>query len=414
MTLGTRLQHAWNAFRNKDPTVRDHMKIGPYYNYNPDHKRLKLGNEKSIVAAIYTRIAIDVASLEVKHVRVDENGRYEEEIKDGLNECLTISANIDQSGRSFLFDIAMSLFDEGQVAIVPVETDMSPLETGSYDIKQLRVAKILDWYPEYIRVDCYNQRTGHHEQIVIPKKMVAIVENPFYYVMNESNSMVKRLVRKMNQLDMVDEAAVSGKMDLIIQLPYVTKSPLKKQMAEERRKEVEMQLVGSKYGVAYIDGTERITQLNRPVENTFQPQIEYLTKLVYAQLGISEEVFNGTADEQIMTNYFNRAVEPVISAICDAMTRTFLTKTARSQGQVVMFYRDPFKLVPASAVAENADKLTRNEILSPNDLRSILGYKPSKDPRADELRNRNLNADNDQLPKELPGDDAAKETDKNN
>lgn len=411
MTFGTRLQHAWNAFKNKDPTATGGMKVGPYYNYNPDHKRLRMGNEKTIIAAIYTRIAIDVAALEVKHVRVDENGRYLEEIKDGLNECLTMSANIDQSGRAFIFDVAMSLFDEGVVGIVPVETDdRSPLESGSYDIKQMRVAKILDWYPEYVRVSCYNQLKGTQEQIILPKKMVAIVENPFYYVMNESNSVVRRLIEKMNQLDMVDRAAVSGKMDLIIQLPYLVKNPMKKAAAEERRKEVEMQLTQSTYGVAYIDGTERVTQLNRPAENTFQQQIEYLTKMVYSQLGISEEVFAGTADEQVMTNYYNRAVEPVISAICDAMTRTFITKTGRTQGQMVMFYRDPFKLVPASAVAENADKLTRNEILSPNDLRSILGYKPSKDPRADELRNRNLNADNDQLPEELPDDTVEEET----
>lgn len=407
-----RLKHAWSAFKNRDPTGN----TGGYFSYGSEISRVNArphysaNVEKSIIAALYTRIAIDVAAIDIKHVRVDENGRYLEEIKDGLNDCLTMSANLDQASRNFIQDVAMSLFDEGVIAIVPVQCTENPTITEAFDIKELRVGRITNWYPEHVRLRVYNQKTGNRDEIVLPKHMVAIVENPLYSVMNEPSSVVKRLITKMNQLDAIDKQSSSGKLDIVIQLPYTVKSETRKQQAEERRKSIEEQLTGSRYGIAYIDATERITQLNRPAENNLMEQIEYLTKLMYNQLGISEEVFAGTAEEAAMLNYYNRTVEPILAAICNAMTRTFLSKTARTQGQRIMYYRDPFKLVPVSQIAEIADKFTRNEIMSSNDIRSIMGMRPSDDPRANELRNKNLNADNDQLPQNIPGDTSKKET----
>lgn len=411
-----RLKHAWSVFRNKDPTGNN----GGYFSYGSEVSRINsrphysANIEKSVIASLYTRIAIDVAAVDIKHVKVDENGRYLEEIKDYLDECLTVSSNLDQASRSFIQNAVMSLFDEGVIAIVPVMCTENPTITEAFDIKELRVGQIKGWYPEYVRLMVYNQKTGTRDEIVLPKHMVAIVENPLYSVMNEPSSVVKRLITKMNQLDAIDRQSSSGKLDIIIQLPYTVKSETRKHQAEERRKSIEDQLTGSKYGIAYIDATERITQLNRPAENNLMEQIEYLTKLMYNQLGISEEVFAGTAEEAAMLNYYNRTVEPILAAICDAMTRTFLSKTARTQGHKIMYYRDPFKLVPVSQIAEIADKFTRNEIMSSNDIRSIMGMRPSKDPRADELRNKNLNADNDQLPRKIPSDKVSSETDKNN
>lgn len=411
-----RLKHAWSAFKNRDPTGN----TGGYFSYGPDvsinnvRPRFSGNIEKNIIAALYTRIAIDVAAIDIKHVRVDENGRYLEELDDNLNQCLTMSANLDQDSRAFIQDVAMSLFDEGVIAIVPVRTTENPTITEAFDVKELRVGQIKGWYPEHVRLRVYNQSTGTKDEIVLPKHMVAIITNPLFSVMNEPSGVVKRLIRKMNQLDAVDNQSSSGKLDVIIQLPYTVKSETRKQQAENRRKDIESQLTGSKYGIAYIDATERITQLNRPAENNLMEQIEYLTKLMYNQLGISEEVFSGTAEEAAMINYHNRTVEPILAAICNGMTRTFLSKTARTQGQRIMYYRDPFKLVPVSQIAEIADKFTRNEIMSSNDIRAIMGMRPSDDPRADELRNKNLNADNDQLPEKVSGDSSKKETDPKN
>lgn len=411
-----RLKHAWSAFRNKDPTGN----TGGYFSYGADVSRINArphysaSVEKNIVAALYTRIAIDVAAVDVKHVRVDENGRFLEEIEDNLNDCLTMSANLDQDSRMFIQTATMSLFDEGVIGIVPVQCTENPTITEAFDVKELRVGSIKGWYPEFVRLRVYNQKTGTKDEIVLPKHMVAIVENPLYSVMNEPSGVIKRLINKMNQLDAVDKESSSGKLDVIIQLPYTVRSETRKQQAEARRKDIEAQLTGSRYGIAYVDATERITQLNRPAENNLMEQIEYLTKMMYNQLGISEEVFAGTAEEAAMLNYYNRTVEPVLAAICKAMTRTFLSKTARTQGQRIMYYRDPFKLVPVSQIAEIADKFTRNEIMSSNDIRSIMGMRPSKDPRADELRNKNLNAGNDQLPQKISGDKVSSETDVNN
>lgn len=415
ISFGSRLKHAWDAFRNKDPTPNTMVFGGEVSSYSVGTKHtFSYAIDRSIVSALYTRIALDVAALEVRHIRIDENGRYLEEIDDNLNYCLTQRANLDQTSRAFLQDAAMSLFDWGVIAIVPVEMSTNPFLTTGYDIKQLRIGKIVNWYPEWVRVQCYNQKTGTQEEITLPKRMVAIVENPLYSIMNEPNGTVKRLISKMNMLDAIDKQVSSGKLDIIIQLPYVVKSETRKQQAEDRRRSIEEQLTNSKYGIAYVDATEKIIQLNRPAENNLMEQIEWLTKLLYSQLGISEEVFNGTAEEAAMINYNNRTVEVVMSALCDAMNTIFLTKTARTQGQKIQFYRDPFKLVPVSQIAEIADKFTRNEILSSNDIRSIIGYKPSDDPRADELRNKNLNADNDQLTKQLPGDTAKKESNPTN
>lgn len=390
-----RLQHAWNAFRNnRDPTIS--VSTGPGSSDRLDRRRRRIFADKSIVTAIENRIAIDVASVSIQHVRLDQDGRYRETMRSGLNSIFTLEANLDQTGRAFVQDIVQSMFDEGAVAVVPVDTTLSPLETGGFDIQSARVAKITQWYPEHVVCEVYNEKTGRKEELKLPKRMVLIIENPLYSVMNEPNSTLQRLIRKLNLLDSIDEQASSGKLDLIIQLPYIIKTEARRQQAEQRRKDIEMQLAGSKYGIAYTDGTEKITQLNRSVENNLLNQIEYLTKTLYSQLGFTEEVFNGTADEKTMLNYNNRTVEPILSAIVDEVKRKWLTKTARSQGQSVMFFKDPFKLVPVEKIADIADKFTRNEILSSNELRGIVGFKPVQDERADELRNANLNRQMDQ------------------
>lgn len=405
MGLSDVLKHAWSAFRSRDETVATLPK-GIAWPENPNRVRLFISNERSIIASVYTRLGIDVATIDIRHVRTDENDRYVETIHSGLNECLSVQANKDQTGRAFVLDATMSLFDEGAVAIVPVDTTFNPSSSNTYDIKSMRVGKILEWFPDHIRIRLYNDRTGDFQEIILPKKMVAIVENPFAPVMNEPNSTYKRLVHKLNLLDKMDDDAGSGKLDLIIQLPYVTNTPLKQERADKRRKDIEMQLAGSKYGIAYIDGTERVTQLNRPVENNLMTQIEYLTRTLYSQLGLTEEILNGTADEKAMLNYYNRTIEPVLSAIVEAMKCKFLTKTARTQGQSIMFFRDPFKLAPVNEIANMADKFTRNEILSSNEMRALIGFRPVDDPRANELRNKNLNSQNDQLPQQaMPGED---------
>ena len=388
MSFGSRLRHAWNAFTgNVQMNYRD---LGMSYSYRADRPRMSRGNERSIVTSVYNRIALDVAALNVQHVRLDENGRFLSVIDDGLNNCLTLEANVDQTARSFIQDVVISMFDEGSVAIVPVDTTTDPNVSGSYDIQSLRVGQILDWYPQYIRARVYNEQTGRKEDIVVPKSAVAIIENPLYAVINEPNSTMQRLIRKLNLLDVIDEQSGSGKLDLIIQLPYVIKTEARRQQAENRRKDIESQLSGSKYGIAYTDGTEHITQLNRSVNNNLMSQIEYLTSMLYSQLGITQSILDGTADEKTMLNYNNRTIEPIISAIVDEMKRKFLTKTARSQRQSISFFRDPFKLVPVNEIAEIADKFTRNEIMTSNEIRQVVGMKPSEDPRADELRNKNL------------------------
>lgn len=389
VTFSSRLKHAWNAFLNKDPTsfYRD---IGIGHSYRPDRPRLTRGNERSIVTSVYNRIALDAAAINVQHVRLDENNRFLSVIESGLNGCLTVEANVDQTGRAFIQDAVMSMLDEGCVAIVPIDTTFNPEVTSSYDINSMRTGKILDWYPKHIRVRVYNEKTGLKEDIEVPKSMVAIVENPLYAVMNEPNSTMQRLIRKLNLLDVVDEQSSSGKLDLIIQLPYVIKTEARRQQAENRRKDIEDQLAGSKYGIAYTDGTERITQLNRSVENNLMKQIEYLTSMLYSQSGITQSILDGTADDKTMLNYYSRTIEPILSAIVDEMKRKFLTKTARSQLQSISFFRDPFKLVPVNDISEIADKFTRNEIMSSNEIRQIIGMKPSADPKADELRNKNL------------------------
>lgn len=389
MGLGNRLQHAWNAFMNsRDPTYDNYSGSG--YTYRPDRPKLSRGNERSIVAAIENRIAIDVASLNVWHCKLDKNGMLEEILKSGLNNCLSTEANIDQTSRAFLFDTALSMLDEGVVAIVPQETTLNPKITGSYDINSMRTGKVIQWKPNHVQIRMYNEFTGEKEDIWLPKKVVAIVENPFYAVMNEPNSTLQRLIRKLNLLDVIDEQNGSAKLDLIIQLPYQVKSDLRKQHAEDRRKSIKDQLTNDQYGIAYVDSTEKITQLNRPVENNLMGQIEYLTRMLYSQLGITEGILDGTADEQTQLNYINRTVEPIISAIVDEMKRKFLTKTARSQGQTIVFYRDPFKLVPLNNVADIVDKFTRNEVMTSNEVRQKMGLMPSKDPKADELINSNI------------------------
>jgi len=394
VTLGTRLKHAWNAFFNKDPT--DYYKnVGTSYTYRPDRPRLTRGNERSIVTSVYNRIALDASSVSIQHVRLDENNRFLSVIDSGLNNCLTVEANLDQTGRAFIQDVVMSMLDEGCVAIVPVETTLNPEITGSYDILSMRTGKILEWYPSHVKVRVYNEKTGRKEDIVLPKSTVGIVENPLYAVINEPNSTMQRLIRKLNLLDVVDEQSSSGKLDLIIQLPYVIKTEARRQQAEKRRQDIVDQLAGSKYGIAYTDGTERITQLNRPVENNLMKQIEYLTSMLYSQLGITQSILDGTADDKTMLNYYNRTIEPILSAIVDEMKRKFLTKTARSQLQSIVFFRDPFKLVPVNEISEIADKFTRNEIMTSNEIRQIIGMKPSDDPRADELRNKNISQPKD-------------------
>lgn len=390
MSFGSRLKHAWNAFTgNVQMNYRD---LGMSHSYRADRPRMSRGNERSIVTSVYNRIALDVAALNVQHVRLDENGRFLSVIDDGLNNCLTLEANVDQTARSFVQDVVISMFDEGSVAIVPVDTTTDPNVSGSYDIQSLRVGQILDWYPQHIRARVYNEQTGRKEDIVVPKSAVAIIENPLYAVINEPNSTMQRLIRKLNLLDVIDEQSGSGKLDLIIQLPYVIKTEARRQQAENRRKDIENQLSGSKYGIAYTDGTEHITQLNRSVNNNLMSQIEYLTSMLYSQLGITQSILDGTADEKTMLNYNNRTIEPIISAIVDEMKRKFLTKTARSQHQSISFFRDPFKLVPVNDIAEIADKFTRNEIMTSNEIRQVVGMKPSEDQRADELRNKNLSA----------------------
>lgn len=389
VSIGSRIKHAWNAFLNRDPTgfYRD---IGVGYSYRPDRPRLTRGNERSIVTSVYNRIALDCASINIQHVRLDDSERFLEKISSGLNDCLNLSANIDQTGRAFLQDVVLSMLDEGCVAIIPVDTDDDPDTTGSYKIESMRTGKILEWFPNHIKARVYNERTGLKEDIVVPKDTVAIIENPLYAVMNEPNSTMQRLIRKLNLLDVVDEQSSSGKLDLIIQLPYVIKTEARRQQAEKRRVEIERQLAGSKYGIAYTDGTERITQLNRSVENNLMKQIEYLTSMLYSQLGITQSILDGSADEKTMLNYYNRTIEPIISAIVDEMKRKFLTKTARSQKQSILFFRDPFKLVPVADLSEIADKFTRNEIMTSNEIRQIIGMKPSDDPKADVLKNSNI------------------------
>ncbi len=389
LNIGARLKHAWNAFTNRDPTYYQRF-LGAGYSVRPDRPRLSRGNEKSIVTSIFNRIALDVSAVTIKHCRIDGNGRYIEDIDSDLNNCLNLEANIDQTSRAFIQDIVMSLLDEGCVAVVPIDTSIDPGITDSYKIQTMRTGKIIEWYPSHVKIRLYNDRKGEKEDIILPKKQVAIIENPLYAVINEHNSTMQRLIRKLSLLDATDEQTASGKLDLIIQLPYVVKTPARREQANLRRKDIEEQLAGSKYGIAYTDGTEKITQLNRSLENNLLKQIEYLTEMVYSQLGITQEVLNGTADEKTMLNYNNRTVEPFVASIVDEMRRKFLTKTARSQGQTITYFRDPFRLVPINDIAEIADKFTRNEIMTSNEIRQIVGMKPADDPKADELINSNI------------------------
>ena len=390
-TFGSRLKHAWNAFTNKDPTERQPAyDYGIGYSYRPDRPRFTRGNERSIVTAVYNRIALDVAAIGINHVRLDDNDRFMSVIDSGLNTCLTLDANVDQTGRAFIQDVVMSMLDEGCVAIVPVDTTLNPTITGSYDINSMRTGKIIEWKPQHVKIRLYNDRSGKKEEIWLPKKTVAIIENPLYAVMNEPNSTMQRLIRKLNLLDVIDDRSGSNKLDLIIQLPYIIKTDARRKQAENRRQEIVNQLSSSDYGIAYTDGTEKITQLNRPVESNLLNQVKYLTEQLYGQLGISAAVMDGTADEKTMLNYNNRSIEPIISAITDEIKRKFLTKTARSQRQSIMFFRDPFKLVPVNDIAEIADKFTRNEIMSSNEIRQVIGMKPSSDPKADQLNNANI------------------------
>lgn len=390
-SFNSRLKRAWNAFmNNRDPTVR-FMNPGTSYSYRPDRPRLSRGNERSIVTSVYNRIALDAAEIKIWHCRVDDNGRYTETLDSKLNSRLTLEANLDQTSRAFMHDVVMSMLDEGSVAIVPVDTDTDPDITGTYQILTWRTGKIIQWYPEHVKVQVYNDRTGNKEELIRPKSSVAIIENPLFAVINEPNSTMQRLIRKLNLLDAIDEQSGAGKLDLIIQLPYVIKSETRRQQAEERRKDIESQLAGSKYGIAYADGTERITQLNRPVDNNLMKQIEYLTSMLYSQLGITQSILDGSADEKTMLNYYNRTIEPIVAAIVDEMKRKFLTITARSQKQSIVYLRDPFKLVPVGELAEIADKMTRNEIMTKNEFRPVIGLRPSDDPKADMLINSNIN-----------------------
>lgn len=390
MGIVDRVQRGWNAFiNNRDPTIY-YREIGGGYSDRPDRPRLKRGNERSIITSVNNRIAVDAAAIAIRHVRLDDNERYLEDMKSGLNTCLSLEANADQTSRAFMHDVFMSTLDEGYIAIVPVDTTRDPNVTDAFDILSMRTGQILEWYPAHVKVRVYNEKTGRKEDLTLPKRAVSIIENPFYSVMNNSSSTMQRLVRKLNLLDVIDEQSGSGKLDLIIQLPYIIKTEARRQQAEQRRKDIEMQLSGSKYGIAYTDGTERITQLNRPVENNLMKQIEYLTSMLYSQLSITQGVLDGTADEKTMLNYYNRTVEPLVSAVVDEMKRKFLTKTARSQSQSILFFNDPFKLVPVSEIAEIADKFTRNEIMTSNEIRQEIGMKPSKDPKADQLVNSNI------------------------
>lgn len=395
----TRFQNAWNAFIGRDPTNRflynENWSGG--YSYRPDRSKMNYGNERSIISSIYNRISVDCAAITIQHVKTDENNRYLETISSKLNNCLTLDANLDQTGRALIQDIVLSMFDEGCVAVVPTDTSTNPNRTDSYDILALRTGRITEWFPYYVRVEVYNENTGQKQQIMMNKKDVAIIENPLYAVMNEPNSTLRRLIRKLNLLDAVDEQSSAGKLDLIIQLPYTIRTDARRKQAEDRRADIEKQLAGSKYGIAYADATEHITQLNRPVENNLMNQVQYLTSMLYSQLGLTENIFNGTADEQTLLNYYNSTVEPILSEITDEFKRKFLTKTARTQHQSIMFFRDPFKLVPINNIAEIADKFTRNEILTSNEIRGIIGFKPSDDPKADQLINSNLNQSNEEI-----------------
>ena len=394
LSVGSRFKNAWNAFRNREPT-KVFQDIGYGYSYRPDRFRLTRGNERSIVTSVYNRIALDVAAIDIRHVQLDAEGQFCDVVQSGLNNCLSTETNLDQTGRAFIQDAVMSMMDEGCIAIVPVDTDDDPDDTTGYQILSMRVGRIRDWYPKHIRVELYNEETGRKQDIVVPKSTVAIVENPLYAVINEPNSTMQRLIRKLNLLDAVDEQSSSGKLDLIIQLPYVIKTETRRKQAEKRRKDIEQQLAGSKYGIAYTDGTERITQLNRSLENNLMKQIEYLTSMLYSQLGITQSILDGTADDKTMLNYYNRTIEPIIAAIVDEMKRKFLSKTARSQNKSIKFFRDPFKLVPVADLAEISDKFTRNEIAPSNEIRQVIGWKPSDDPKADELRNSNLSQPNE-------------------
>ena len=389
MGILTRAKNAWNAFNNRDPTVY-YRDVGAGYTYRPDRPRLTRGNERSIITSVFNRIALDVAAIGIQHCQLDENGRFLHTIDSSLNRCLTLEANIDQTGRAFIHDVVMSMFDEGNIAMVPIDTSINPKITDSYKIFSMRTGKILDWYPRHVKVNAYNDRTGEREDLLMMKSKVGIIENPLYAVVNAPNSTLQRLIRKLNLLDAIDEQSGSGKLDLIIQVPYAVKTDIRRQQAEKRRKDIEDQLAGSKYGIAYTDGTEHITQLNRPVENNLMAQIEYLTSMLYSQLGITQSVLDGTADEKTMLNYYDRAIEPIVAAIVDEMKRKFLTQTARTQMQSITYFRDPFRLVPVNDIAEIADKFTRNEIMTSNEIRQIVGMKPSDDPKADELRNSNI------------------------
>lgn len=396
MNIGSRLKHAWNAFLNRDPPGSRYY--GGGYSYRPDRMRFSRGSERTIINAIYNRIALDAASITINHVKLDENNRFDSIIDSGLNYCLNTEANVDQTGRGLIQDIVMTFLEEGVAAVVPEKTNFDPRYSNSYEIYSMRVGVPVEWYPNHVRVRLFNELTGQKEEITFPKKMVALIENPFYAVMNAPNSTMQQLVRKLALLDVVDEQAGSGKLDMIIQLPYVIKSPARREQAEQRRADIEHQLSGSKYGIAYTDGTERIVQLNRSLENNILKSIEYLTNMVYSQLGVTQEILNGTADEKTMNNYMNRIIEPVVSAIADEFKRKFLTKTARTQGQSIMFFRDPFRLAPVSMIAEMADKFTRNEIMTPNEFRQVIGMKPSKDPKSDQLANRNIASADEGMP----------------
>lgn len=397
LKITDRLAHAWNALTTRAPTELPSYDIGMAYSYRPDRRRLAHGNEKSIITSIYNRIAMDVSAVDIKHVRLDENGRFLDEMDSGLNNILSLDANLDQTGRAFIQDTVMSMFDEGVVALMPTETSMKPNETGSFDILSMRTAKIITWFPKYVKLRFYNEDIGKQQEMIMHKRNVAIIENPFYAVMNEPNSTLQRLIRKLNLLDYVDEQSSAGKLDLIIQLPYVVKTDTRRTQAEKRRKDIENQLMGSKYGIAYTDATEKITQLNRPIENNLLKQIEALTSTLYGQLGITEEVLKGTADEKTMLNYYNSTIEPILSSISLELKRKFLTKTARTQGQSIEFYKDPFRLVPVNNIADIADKFTRNEVMTSNEIRQVIGMKPSDDPKADMLINSNLNQSPEQM-----------------
>lgn len=397
--IKTRLAHAWNAFMSRDPTYHN---VGPGYSLRPDRPRLGHGNERSIVSSIFNRIALDVATIDIKHCRLDSAGRFIEEIKSGINGCLNFEANIDQSGRAFIHDVVLSMLDEGAVAIVPVDTSFNPKISNSFSIDSVRTGKIIEWYPKHVKVRIYNDRRGEKEDILLPKSQVGIIENPLYAIVNEPNSTLQRLMRKLSLLDATDEKTASGKLDLIIQLPYVAKTQARREQAERRRNDMEEQLTNSKYGVAYIDGTEKVIQLNRSLENNLLKQVEYWTNMLYSQLGITQAVLDGTADEQTMLNYNNRTVEPIIAAIADELKRKFLTKTARSQGQSIEYFRDPFRLVPVNNIAEIADKFTRNEIMTSNEIRQIVGMKPADDPKADELRNSNISQSKQEAENAVP------------